>query len=79
MIPFADIQTVVGKITTKSEFDWAVFGGTATSNINVTIGLALVSFFVIQVHAFKSLGIGGLGTPFNWWSSTLFTPYHASY
>jgi F-type H+-transporting ATPase subunit a len=59
MIPFADIQTVVGKITTKSEFDWAVFGGTATSNINVTIGLALVSFFVIQVHAFKSLGIGG--------------------
>jgi F-type H+-transporting ATPase subunit a len=59
MIPFADIQTVVGKLTTKSEFDWAVFGGTATSNINVTIGLALVSFFVIQVHAFKSLGIGG--------------------
>jgi F-type H+-transporting ATPase subunit a len=59
MIPFADIQTVVGKLTTKSEFDWAVFGGTATSNINVTIGLALVSFIVIQIHAFKSLGIGG--------------------
>jgi len=59
MIPFVDIQTVIGKVTTQSEVDWAVFGGTATSNINVTIGLALVSFLVIQLHAFKSLGIGG--------------------
>jgi len=59
MIPFVDFQTVIGKITVDSEYNWAVFGGTATSNINVTIGLALVSFFVIQVHAFKSLGIGG--------------------
>ncbi len=59
MIPFADVQVVVGKITTESEIDWAMFGGTATSNINVTIGLALISFVVIQFHAFRSLGIGG--------------------
>jgi F-type H+-transporting ATPase subunit a len=59
MIPFADVQTVVGKISQGSEYDWAIFGGTATSNLAVTIGLAIVSFFVIQVHAFKSLGIGG--------------------
>ena len=59
MIPFADVQTVVGKITQNSEYQWAIFGGTATSNLAVTIGLAIVSFVVIQVHAFKSLGIGG--------------------
>ncbi|MDP7004779.1 MAG: F0F1 ATP synthase subunit A [Phycisphaerales bacterium] len=59
MIPFADIQTVISKVATERETDLVFFGGTATSNINVTIGLALVSFFVIQFHAFKSLGIGG--------------------
>ncbi len=59
MIPFADIQTVAGKVTIGSEFNWAIFGGTATSNLAVTVGLALVSFFVIQLHAFKSLGVGG--------------------
>ena len=59
MIPFADIQVVFGKLAMQRETDWIVFGGTATSNINITIGLAIVSFFVIQVHAFKSLGLGG--------------------
>ena len=59
MIPFADIQTVIGKLAFQTEGDWSVFGGTATSNINVTIALALVSFVVIQVHAFRSLGVGG--------------------
>jgi F-type H+-transporting ATPase subunit a len=58
MIPFADIQTIISKAT-EQETDFIFFGGTATSNINVTIGLALVSFFVIQFHAFKSLGVGG--------------------
>ena len=59
MILFADIQTVLGKVTTVSEYDWAVFGGTATSNLAVTAGLAIISFVVIQFHAFKSLGLGG--------------------
>jgi F-type H+-transporting ATPase subunit a len=59
MIPFADVQTIVGKITQGSEYEWAIFGGTATSNLAVTAGLAIVSFVVIQVHAYKSLGIGG--------------------
>jgi F-type H+-transporting ATPase subunit a len=60
MVPFADIQTIVGKVSTSSEIEgWAVFGGTATSNLAVTAGLAIVSFFVIQMHAFKSLGVGG--------------------
>jgi F-type H+-transporting ATPase subunit a len=59
MIPFADIQVVFGKLAMQRETDWIMFGGTATSNINITIGLAIVSFFVIPVHAFNSLGIGG--------------------
>ena len=59
MIPFADIQNVTGKLTLASEYEWAVFGGTATSNLAVTAGLAIISFFVIQFHAFKSLGIRG--------------------
>lgn len=59
MVPFADIQVLVGKLAFQTEGDWSVFGGTATSNINVTIALALVSFVVIQVHAFRSLGVGG--------------------
>ncbi|MDP7009503.1 MAG: F0F1 ATP synthase subunit A [Phycisphaerales bacterium] len=59
MIPFADIQVVIGKVGFQQEGDWAIFGGTATSNLAVTGGLAIVSFLVIQLHAFKSLGIGG--------------------
>ena len=61
MIPFADVQNVVGNkaFGLSDAFDWAVFGGTATSNLAVTGGLAIVSFFVIQLHAFKSLGVRG--------------------
>jgi len=59
MIPFADLQTVFSRLVLQREVDLVVFGGTATSNINVTIGLALISFFVIQVHAFSSLGLKG--------------------
>ncbi|MBC8203414.1 MAG: F0F1 ATP synthase subunit A [Planctomycetes bacterium] len=61
MIPFADVQNVVGNkaFGFSADFDWAIFGGTATSNLAVTGGLAIVSFLVIQFHAFKSLGIGG--------------------
>ena len=58
MIPFVDIQNVIGKVTNFNE-EWAVFGGTATSNLAVTAGLAIISFIVIQIHAFKSLGLGG--------------------
>jgi len=58
MIPFADIQTVIGKVTNSDE-EWVVFGGTVTSNLAVTAGLAIISFIVIQIHAFKSLGFGG--------------------
>ena len=58
MIPFADVQTVIGKVTNSDE-EWVVFGGTVTSNLAVTAGLAIISFIVIQIHAFKSLGFGG--------------------
>jgi F-type H+-transporting ATPase subunit a len=59
MIPFADIQAVIGMTTSIGDPEWVLFGGTATSNLAVTAGLAIISFFVIQIHAFKSLGVGG--------------------
>ncbi|MBI69471.1 MAG: ATP synthase F0 subunit A [Phycisphaerae bacterium] len=59
MIPFMDMQVTTAKLGWGSEVDWAVFGGTATSNLGVTLGLGIVSFIVIQIHAFKSLGLGG--------------------
>jgi len=34
-------------------------GGTATANLMVTGGLAIICFFVIQWHAFRELGLGG--------------------
>ncbi|MGI9013525.1 MAG: F0F1 ATP synthase subunit A, partial [Phycisphaerales bacterium] len=34
-------------------------GGTATANIMVTAALALIAFFVIQIHAIRELGLKG--------------------
>ncbi len=59
LAPFADVQKIFGPVNEHGEMNWAVFGGTATSNLAVTVGLALVSFVVIQWHAFRSLGISG--------------------
>lgn len=55
LIPLLDVQHLLhldfgGKT-------W--FGGTATGNIAVTGALALCAFFVIQVHAFRELGVMG--------------------
>ncbi len=52
LVPFADIQHLFGMHT-------PIFGGTATASITVTAALAIVAFFVIQVHAIKELGIKG--------------------
>lgn len=59
LIPFIDLQKLVGDAITGSKVDWAFFGGTATSNIAVTGALALIVFVVIQVHAFRELGLKG--------------------
>ena len=58
LIPLPDIQNIIGKFTTGNDH-WAVIGGTPTSNINITFGLALISFVLIQIHSFRELGILG--------------------
>ena len=58
LFPMLDVQ-YLGSGLLGSEFEWAFFGGTATSNLAVTAALAVVCFVVIQVHAFKELGLKG--------------------
>lgn len=57
LVPLLDLQHLIGEITGNHFTTW--FGGTATGNIAVTAALALVAGIVIQIHAFKELGIGG--------------------
>lgn len=57
LVPLLDLQHLVGSFFGDSHFAW--IGGTATGNIAVTAGLAIISFIVIQVHAFLSLGVRG--------------------
>ena len=52
LLPLLDLQHLFGVHTT-----W--FGGTATANIMVTGALALLSFFLIQIHSFREMGIKG--------------------
>ncbi|MEE3001776.1 MAG: F0F1 ATP synthase subunit A [Planctomycetota bacterium] len=59
LIPFMDFQHLLGHGIVGSEMQWTFFGGTATSNLAVTASLAVVCFVIIQVHAFRELGIKG--------------------
>lgn len=64
LFPFVDLQHISDVLFDvdlggESAMDWAVFGGTVTSNLAVTAGLAALAFIVIQVHGFRELGIGG--------------------
>lgn len=52
LIPFADLQHLFG-------MHEPLFGGTPTASITVTAALAMVAFFVIQVHGLRELGIKG--------------------
>ena len=58
MIPLPDVQNIIGKFTIGDDH-WAVIGGTPTSNINITVALAIISFVLIQIHSFRELGILG--------------------
>ena len=62
MLPLIDIQNLIGAAiwgTENGGQNFAIIGGTATSNISVTAMLALTSFVVIQIHSFKELGFLG--------------------
>jgi F-type H+-transporting ATPase subunit a len=58
LIPLPDIQNIIGKFGWGNDH-FAVIGGTPTSNINITVGLAAISFVVIQIHSFRELGVLG--------------------
>jgi F-type H+-transporting ATPase subunit a len=58
LIPFLDVQHAVGP-PVEGQKVWAVFGGTATANLGVTLGLACVAFMAIQYQGFRSLGVKG--------------------
>jgi F-type H+-transporting ATPase subunit a len=51
LVPFSDLWHMFGLPP--------YFGGTATASITVTGALALVAFFVIQVHGIRELGLKG--------------------
>jgi F-type H+-transporting ATPase subunit a len=60
MLPLEDVQNLIGySIWGQEGSGFAIFGGTATSNISVTAMLAVVSFIVIQIHSFRELGFFG--------------------
>jgi F-type H+-transporting ATPase subunit a len=61
LMPFADIQYMLKGAFVKGETaqEFILFGGTATANLMVTGGLAMISFVVIQIHSIRELGVGG--------------------
>jgi F-type H+-transporting ATPase subunit a len=60
LVPLLDVQGVIGEVAGHERgTHWAILGGTATGNLWINAGLALLSFLVIQVHGIRELGIGG--------------------
>ena len=79
LVPLLDIQGAVGELSGHERgTHFAILGGTATGNLGVNAGLALVAFFVIQVHGLKENGIRGWlrhflgGAP--WWLGPIMIP-----
>jgi F-type H+-transporting ATPase subunit a len=58
LIPMLDFQHAFTGFNSPDE-RWMLFGGTATANLAVTLGLAMLSFVAIQYQGFRSLGIKG--------------------
>jgi F-type H+-transporting ATPase subunit a len=58
LIPFSDLQATASLLMGDGD-KWALFGGTATANLAVTLGLALFAFVAIQWQGFRSLGVKG--------------------
>ena len=56
LIPFYDLQVWIFGEDLKDQW---VFGGTATGNLGVTFGLALICFVIIHVHGIKESGFRG--------------------
>lgn len=58
LVPTLDVQHIFTGAT-ASEDRWMLFGGTATANLAVTLGLGILAFAAIQYQGFRSLGIKG--------------------
>jgi F-type H+-transporting ATPase subunit a len=58
LVPTLDVQHIFTGVT-DSDSRWMLFGGTATANLAVTLGLGLTAFAAIQYQGFRSLGIKG--------------------
>ena len=60
LVPLLDIQGIIGQLGGHERgAHFAILGGTATGNLYINGGLALVAFIVIQAHGIRELGIGG--------------------
>jgi len=58
LVPLLDLQHVIGAFAFDDPH-WAVVGGTPTGNISVTFGLAIIAFFLINIHGIRENGLGG--------------------
>ena len=79
LLPLLDLQGIIGgSFRLRHGAHWAVVGGTATGNLSINAGLALISFLVIQAHGIRQLGLGGWlghllgGAP--WWLAPIMVP-----
>ena len=79
LVPLLDFQGFIGHAAgLERGTHWAVFGGTATGNLYINAGLALIAFLVIQAHGIKELGFLGWlhhllgGAP--WWLFPIMVP-----
>ncbi|HMN95866.1 MAG TPA: F0F1 ATP synthase subunit A [Phycisphaerales bacterium] len=77
LVPLLSFQHLAGGVAI-GDYHWAMLGGTATANISVTAGLAVIAFVAIQAHGFRELGVKGWahhllgGGP--WWLAPLMVP-----
>ncbi len=63
LVPLLDVQHLFGALV-LGDAHWAIVGGTATGNIAITAGLAIIAFIIIQVNGLRSCGIKGWATHF---------------
>lgn len=65
LVPLLDLQGLFGRIFGldfghhNAGAHWAVVGGTATGNLGINAGLALISYLVIQQHGLRENGLLG--------------------
>jgi len=60
LVPLLDIQGVIGQLGGHERgTHFAILGGTATGNLYINAGLALIAFLIIQAHGIRENGLPG--------------------